>query len=383
MSGPVSHTKAVVVAVLCFLLSGVVAGHQPIQQPNAQQPSEDEQPRRIRISQGVAEGMLVNRVPPPYPPLARAARIQGSVVLALRIGRDGAVEWLSAVQGHPMLIPAAIEAVKQWQYKPFYLNGEPVPVATTVTVNFTLANGPNANATAAPDQLPSATPRHVGLPENLAELLVTSESTPVYPELARHARIAGYVMVRVVLNEEGQVQEIQSVQGHPMLAPAAMESLKQWQFRPLKSVPVVVESVKWQGGELREGEKLQAGFLATFHFDGNTAKVLSPIPITPATDQVPKVHAGLLINRVQPKYPQELEPSAGPARVMVEINVGPDGAVTKVTPQDGDARFFAAAIAAVQQWRYVPGFVRGEPIPTVHHALVQFTPPQRSQIDVP
>ena len=98
-------------------------------------------PQRVRVSQGVTEGLLLHQVKPSYPPLARQARIQGQVVLEAVIAKDGTIQNLRLVNGHPMLAPAAIEAVKQWRYKPYILNGEPVEVSTTITVNFTLAGG--------------------------------------------------------------------------------------------------------------------------------------------------------------------------------------------------------------------------------------------------
>jgi periplasmic protein TonB len=98
-------------------------------------------PQRVRVSQGVSQGLLVRRVQPNYPPLARQARIQGTVILRAVISKDGSIENLQLVSGHPMLAPAAIEAVKQWKYKPYLLNGEPVEVDTEVQVNFTLAGG--------------------------------------------------------------------------------------------------------------------------------------------------------------------------------------------------------------------------------------------------
>jgi periplasmic protein TonB len=98
-------------------------------------------PQRVRVSQGVSQGLLVHRVNPAYPPLAKQARIQGQVVLHAVIGKDGSIQNLTLVSGHPMLAPAAIEAVKQWKYKPYLLNGEPVEVDTEVLVNFTLSGG--------------------------------------------------------------------------------------------------------------------------------------------------------------------------------------------------------------------------------------------------
>jgi protein TonB len=92
----------------------------------------------IRISH-MSEGNLIRKVQPAYPPLARSARIQGTVVLQAVISKAGAIENLRLLSGHPMLAPAAIEAVRQWLYRPYILNNEPVEVETQVTVNFSLA----------------------------------------------------------------------------------------------------------------------------------------------------------------------------------------------------------------------------------------------------
>jgi protein TonB len=96
-------------------------------------------PTRVRVSQGVSQGLLVHKVTPQYPPLAKQARIQGVVVLQALIGKDGTITGLHVVSGHPMLTNAALEAVKEWKYKPYYLNGEPVEVETTINVNFSLS----------------------------------------------------------------------------------------------------------------------------------------------------------------------------------------------------------------------------------------------------
>jgi protein TonB len=96
-------------------------------------------PQKVRVSQGVAEGLLIHQVKPTYPPLARQARVQGAVVLQAVISKDGTIQNLRVVSGHPMLVQSALDAVKQWRYKPYFLNGEPVEVETSITVNFTLA----------------------------------------------------------------------------------------------------------------------------------------------------------------------------------------------------------------------------------------------------
>lgn len=116
-------------------LGGVIGGivsSTPVAVPKVATPT------RVRVSAGVQEGMIIHRVQPTYPPLARQARIYGSVVLQAVISKGGTIEGLHLVSGHPMLAPAAIDAVKQCRYRPYILNGEPVEVETQITVNFTL-----------------------------------------------------------------------------------------------------------------------------------------------------------------------------------------------------------------------------------------------------
>ena len=82
---------------------------------------------------------LIHQVKPEYPPLAKQARIQGVVVMEAEINEEGMIDNLRVITGHPLLINAAIAAVKQWVYKPTLLNGMPVRVVTTITVNFAFA----------------------------------------------------------------------------------------------------------------------------------------------------------------------------------------------------------------------------------------------------
>jgi protein TonB len=89
-----------------------------------------------RITSQLSEGQLVNRVEPIYPHIAAISGIQGQVKLHAIIGRDGRIQSLSAISGHPLLLRAALEAVEQWRYRPYVLNGEAVEVETLITVNF-------------------------------------------------------------------------------------------------------------------------------------------------------------------------------------------------------------------------------------------------------
>jgi protein TonB len=96
-------------------------------------------PKRIRVGGQVEAAKAIFQPKPDYPPLAKMARIQGTVRLEAIISRDGTIQDLKMISGHPLLVKAALEAVQRWRYQPTLLNGEPVEVVTEVDVTFTLA----------------------------------------------------------------------------------------------------------------------------------------------------------------------------------------------------------------------------------------------------
>ncbi|MGA9471700.1 MAG: energy transducer TonB [Terriglobales bacterium] len=102
-------------------------------------PANIPMPQRVRVSQGVSQGLLIKKVTPIYPEYARQNRIQGQVILQAEISKSGDIDDLQLVSGDPELAPSAIEAVKQWKYKPYLLQGQPVRVETQIVVNFTLS----------------------------------------------------------------------------------------------------------------------------------------------------------------------------------------------------------------------------------------------------
>ena len=95
--------------------------------------------KRVMVGGNVQAARLVNKVQPLYPPLARQTRISGTVKLHAIIGKDGSVQQLVMVSGHPLLVQSALDAVRQWRYQPTLLNGEPVEVDTEIDVIFSLA----------------------------------------------------------------------------------------------------------------------------------------------------------------------------------------------------------------------------------------------------
>jgi protein TonB len=120
---------------------GGIIGSVPSAAPPPPPPVEQKKatPQRIRVGGQVQQANLIRQPKPVYPPLAKQARIQGVVRFNAVIGKDGTIQNLTLISGHPLLVPAAQEAVKQWLYKPTLLNNEPVEVATVIDVNFTLS----------------------------------------------------------------------------------------------------------------------------------------------------------------------------------------------------------------------------------------------------
>jgi len=93
----------------------------------------------IRVGGNVTAANIIKQTKPVYPPLAKAARVQGTVKFQATISKDGTIQNLQLLGGPPLLVQAAMQAVQQWQYKPTLLNGDPVEVITTIDVNFTLS----------------------------------------------------------------------------------------------------------------------------------------------------------------------------------------------------------------------------------------------------
>jgi periplasmic protein TonB len=122
--------------VLGGVIGGVLSAATP---PPPPPPPKPQTPKRIRVGGQVESAKLIFQPHPEYPPLAKMARIQGTVRLDATISKDGTIEDLKVISGHPLLVKAALDAVQRWRYQPTLLNGEAVEVATEIDVNFTLS----------------------------------------------------------------------------------------------------------------------------------------------------------------------------------------------------------------------------------------------------
>ena len=120
------------------VFGGIPGGNITSSAGLAPPPPKPTAPQRIKQGGNVTAAAIITQTRPVYPPLARQARIQGNVILHAIIDKDGRVAQLEVISGHPLLVQSALDAVKQWRYKPTLLNGDPVEVDTTITVTFTM-----------------------------------------------------------------------------------------------------------------------------------------------------------------------------------------------------------------------------------------------------
>ena len=184
-----------------------------------------------RVSTG--PGMMSSIVHPVYPPDAKAAGIQGSVVLHATITKTGTVENVTVVGGSQELRQSAIDAVSQWKYNPRLKDGEPVVWETTIGVNYTL---PSLTPVVGP--VPPADEAAAGVKQyggDVTRPLPIYEPGPEYTELARTDKVQGAVTISLVVDEHGQPQHVQVVRGlGDGLDEKAVDAVKRYQFRPAK-----------------------------------------------------------------------------------------------------------------------------------------------------
>lgn len=192
---------------------------------------EPQQP--VRVSSGVMAGQLIHKVSPHYPREAYEAHVSGSVVLHIIIGEDGHVHDITVVSGPQMLRKAYVDAVSQWVYKPYRLNGRAVPVEITITINI-------QHGSLEPPPL-----QRVQLSSGVLAGLNLTHPTPAYPRYSKEDHISGATVIHVSIGKGGHVLETRLISGPPARTPYELEAVKQWTYKPylLNGEPAEVESV--------------------------------------------------------------------------------------------------------------------------------------------
>lgn len=197
-----------------------------------------------RVSGGVMAGQIISKVNPVYPPEAKEKGIQGAVVLHAIIGKDGTVQNLNVVSGPDELQSSAMDAVKQWVYKPFLLNGNPTEVETTITVNYSLDNSNSQHPPSPPpppaDNISEGAHQAGGSAGDVYKVggsvrppIVTYSAVPGYPEEARKSKLSGNVIVGLIVDQDGNPREVHVARGlGNQLDEKAVEAVQQYRFKP-------------------------------------------------------------------------------------------------------------------------------------------------------
>jgi TonB family protein len=183
---------------------------------------------------------------PTYPSSAENDKLQGLVVLKISVSTSGRVDSTQVISGDPLLAQAAIAAVTKWKFKPFIRDGAAVTTSTNLRFDFIFCDQSAAEPStrdAVSESEPHAI-RVVRISQKAAEQLITHKVDPTYPELAALSRIQGVVLLRGVIDKDGTVQIAGVISGHPLLAKAAFDAVKQWRYRPfiLDGQPVNVQT---------------------------------------------------------------------------------------------------------------------------------------------
>lgn len=216
----------------------------------------------VHISSGVMAGQILTKVPPAWP-----EGVPGVITLHIIIRKDGTVGSVDVLSGKPEFAAAAIEAVKQWTYRPYLLNGEPMEVDTTVTLDVQS----NA-ASGATDSGPASNTSDIPPPVRQARIAggvmagrLIQGGHLVYPKDARIAGVGGTVVMKAIIGKDGTIKDLTVVSGPDMLQSAATDAVKQWIYKPY----------------LLNGEPTEVNTTITVNFN------LNPPPQTPSSQNPP------------------------------------------------------------------------------------------------
>jgi TonB family protein len=253
------HLFAAAVLLLC-LLSSTINAQQQVKGSN------------ILVSQGVANAFLLNKVMPVYGYGVVSLNISGQIVIAFTIDKAGKVAHAMVVDkdlwgrksaniSDPHLRQTSLDAVKQWTYRPYLLNGAPTDVDTSVVLlfDFSHPNSPIVKLGEPPNGPPPAAPAansvdagkspigEFGKPlidPRVAETKLTGRVEPQYPQMAKIAHIQGDVVLHILIDKQGHVAKMEQKSGHPILIQAAKDAVNKWDYQPflLNGQPMEVET---------------------------------------------------------------------------------------------------------------------------------------------
>ena len=222
-----------VASVSLFLTGGAGIQMFPLQSAGGYEtqsaraiPPDGDSRGTLVVTPDVLAKNLVHKVKPIYPPEPKQLGLQGEVLLEVNISAAGEVESIRVSKGHPLLVLPALDAVKQWKYKPYLVNGAAMPVMSTVSVNFSLTD----SAVGPGDKKESPLIR---LNSDAMAANVIHRVEPIYPPEAKEKGVEGEVVFEVTINEQGEVSDVQVLSANAMLVSAAYEAVRQWRYTPV------------------------------------------------------------------------------------------------------------------------------------------------------
>ena len=313
----------------------------------------------VRVGSRVMANKLVHKVDPEIPGRPGSFRPLDQFILSIVIDQNGAVQRVEILQGdegHPPSNSAVADAVKQWRYEPFLLDGKPVPVKTTVFLR--LPRAEPVGTTGSPES-PHAEPMfeepiHVGT-NVMADKLI-HRVDPEIPSGLESDRPLGLVILSVVVGKNGEVQEVTVVRGDkgdPRLNSAAVNAVKQWRYEPY----------------VYQGKPITVRTTILLRMPKSESAVEEPVRVGG------RVMESRLIHRVDPVYPAEIKEARPSGQVILSIVIGTNGEVQQVEVlkgDEGDPGLNSAAANAVSQWRYQPFVLNGIPVPVKTTVVVRF-----------
>lgn len=328
--------------------------------PSARMPQEEpaaEEP--VRVGSRVMANKLVHKVDPEIPGRPGSSRPLDQFILSIVVDRNGEVQRVKVLHGdedHPPSNSAVTDAVKQWRYEPFLLDGKPTPVRTTVFLRLPRAEPAGATGShGSPHAEPMfEEPIHVG--QNVMANRLIHRVDPEIPSGLESDRPLGLVILSVVVGKDGKVQQVTVVRGDkgdPRLNSAAVNAVRQWRYEPY----------------VFQGKPITVRTAVLLRMPKSRSAVEEPVRVG---GQVMESH---LIHRVDPEYPAELQEARPSGRVILSIVIGKNGEVQQVDVMNGDKGdpgLNSAAANAVSQWRYKPFVLDGIPVPVKATVVVRF-----------
>ena len=319
---------------------GIVGG---IQSQELERKQQEFRKDAVPCKDEIKPPKIIKQVNPVYPEEARKKGIQGVVILEAKIDEYGRVMDAMILRSIPDLDPSAIDAVRQWVYEPLLIDGKPTKALFTVTVRFQLGE----------KDIEKFAEGAVKVKDQINPPKLVKSVDPVYPEIARQAKIEGVAILQARTDTQGRVKDAMILRSVPLLDQAAIAAVRQWVYEPL----------------VIDGQAREAVFTVTVRFtlDAEKPEGQGEGPGTTGEVLVPT-----MIKKVDPAYPEAARKAGIQGVVLLEATTDEKGDVVKVRVLKSIPELDQAAIEALKQWKYEPFLIEGKPKGVVFTVTVRF-----------